>query len=76
MTTTFVCKTYSKKELAVLYGMGKDSFRRWCHQKQIDFGRRKLLQPEEVMRLVMALGPPQHILQWEHPSLPLPVRHN
>lgn len=62
--TTFVCKTQSKKELANLYGMGKDTFRRWCLRKGIDFGRRKVLEPLEVQELVLRLGPPQLTLEF------------
>ena len=64
MATTFECKTYSKKELAVIYNMGKDTFRRWCLRCGIDFGRRKVLEPAEVKQLVLALGPPTMMIQW------------
>ncbi len=62
---TFTCKTQSKKELAALYGMSKDTFRRWCQRMNLDFGRRKVLEPQEVRLLVMTLGPPQLLLQYE-----------
>lgn len=64
MVTTFECKTSSKKELASAYGMGKDTFRRWCLRCGLDFGRRKVLEPAEVQKLVLTLGPPTLLIQW------------
>ena len=51
-------KTYSKRELADMYGISTKTFRRWCIGSGIYFGREKLLCPGKVRLIFEELGPP------------------
>ena len=57
---TFMARTLSKKELAVLYRLGKDTFRRRLQAHGLHFGRSKVLTAGQVETIVRALGPPSY----------------
>lgn len=57
---TFIARTLSKKELAALYRLGKDTFRRRLQEHGLDFGRSKVLSAGQVEAIVRALGPPSY----------------
>ena len=57
---TFMARTLSKKELAVLYRLGKDTFRRRLQAHGLHFGRSKVLTANQVEAIVRALGPPSY----------------
>ena len=56
--TLFIARVLSKKELAALYGYGKDTFRRRLQQAGLCFGCIRLLTAAQVEAVVRALGPP------------------
>lgn len=56
----FIARVLSKKELAGLYGYGKDTFRRRLRHRGLCFGRIRLLTAVQVESVVRALGPPSY----------------
>lgn len=58
--TLFIARVLSKKELAGLYGYGRDTFRRRLQQAGLCFGRIRLLTAAQVEAVVRALGPPSY----------------
>ena len=58
--SVFVARVRSKKELAALYGYGRDTFRRRLQGVGLGFGRVKLLTAGQVEDVVRALGPPSY----------------
>ena len=59
--TTFLARALSKKELAALYGVGKDTFRRWLQKAGLHFGTSKILTAAQVEAIVRVLGPPSYL---------------
>ena len=47
-----------KGELAREYGVSSETFRRWCKLAGLDFGHRKMLNPQQVQTVIDKLGPP------------------
>jgi transposase len=53
--------TYTKRELAELYGISIDTLRKWIkpiEEQNSDLKRRKVLTPKEVMQIFALLGEP------------------
>lgn len=58
---SFAIKTYSKSQLAALYEISLDTFKKWlvphCFTAQ-EWGNRQLLRPDEVRKIIEYLGEP------------------
>ena len=54
-------RTYTKGELAELYGISIDTLRKWIkpiEEQNLDLKRRKVLTPKEVKQIFALLGEP------------------
>ena len=54
-------RTYSKKEIAELYGISTKTLRRWCERAGISLGKEKLIHPCKVKLMFEHFGPPSEI---------------